>query len=506
MTEEMLKRSERRVTRRFVSAVAVAAGLCGLAAGMTWRDSSALHAAPADARPAPTVPVVGGPQLTSYAAVVERVTPAVVTIRTERKGGVTPAGMPFEPMLRDFFGRDFDGQSARPKAPRQRGLGSGVVLTSDGYILTNHHVVDDADRITVELSDKRVLTAKVVGDDAPSDLALLRVEASGLPTLPMADSDRARVGDVVLAVGNPLGVGQTVTSGIISAKGRTTDTGDGSFQDFIQTDAPINQGNSGGALVNLQGELLGINSQILSTSGGSIGLGFAIPSNMARHVVDQLKAHGRVQRARLGVTVQPMTADLAASLNLSDVRGALVSQVADGTPAARAGLKQGDVILAVEGRPVADGNDLRNEISSSQPGKTITVTVLRNGREQALSARLEALPSDARASAEGALEGNAGDSNARFGMSVAPVTPDLAERFRLPASAKGVVVTDVDPDGQAAAGDVRPRDVIEQVNGKPVRSVDDLRTALERTGDKPNLVLVNRNGASLFLTLRSERS
>jgi S1-C subfamily serine protease len=307
----------------------------------------------------------------------------------------------------------------------------------------------------------------------------------------------------VLAVGNPLGVGQTVTSGIISAKGRTTDTGDGSFQDFIQTDAPINQGNSGGALVNLQGELLGINSQILTPSGGNIGLGFAIPSNMAKHVADQLKANGRVQRARLGVTVQPMTADLAASLKLSNVRGALVSQVQPDTPAARAGLKQGDVILAVEGRPVADGNDLRNEIANTRPGTTIGVKILRDGREQSVSARLEALPASGTRTS---LESGEGGAKGRFGMSVAPVTPDLAEQYALPSSVKGVLVTDVDPDGQAAASGVQPRDVIEQVNGRPTRSVDDLRSALDRGGDTPNLVLVNRNGSNLFLTLRADRS
>jgi Do/DeqQ family serine protease len=508
MSEQTSMRSERR-SGRFVSAVAVAAALSGMAAGVAWRGGSAVQAAPAGATTATVPVVVGGPQLTSYASVVERVTPAVVTIRTERKATAMPADLPFdEPMLREFFGRNgrnFQGQGgARPRMPLQRGLGSGVVLSADGYILTNHHVVENADRISVELSDKRVLTAKVVGDDAPSDLALLRVEAAGLPALPMADSDRAKVGDVVLAVGNPLGVGQTVTAGIISAKGRTTGSGDGSFQDFLQTDAPINQGNSGGALVNLQGELLGINSQILSTSGGNIGLGFAIPANQAKHVVDQLKSNGRVQRARLGVVVQPMTADLASSLNLTDVRGALVSQVSADTPAARAGLKQGDVILAVDGRQVADGNDLRNAVANTAPGKNITVTILRDGRQQSVSARLEAAPSEAEA--EVSLEGAAKGEKGKFGMSVSPITPELAERLSLPRSSKGVVVTDVDPDGQAAAADVQPGDVIEQINGKPTGTVNDLRAALERTGDKPNLVLVKRNGTSLFLTLRADRS
>ena len=231
----------------------------------------------------------------------------------------------------------------------------------------------------------------MVGDDAPSDLAVLKVQATGLRTIPLADSDKARVGDVVLAIGNPLGVGQTVTSGIISAKGRTTGTGDGSFQDFLQTDAPINHGNSGGALVNLQGELLGIPSQIMSPSGGNIGLGFAIPSNMAKNVMGQLISSGHVRRAKLGVTVQPITADLASSLGLSDVRGALVNQVEPGGPAERAGLRQGDVITEVQGRRVSDGNELRNAISNIAPGTSVPIKVVRDGRTSDLSAKLDEL-------------------------------------------------------------------------------------------------------------------
>jgi len=352
----------------------------------------------------------------------------------------------------------------------------------------------------VELSDRRVLTATVVGDDAPSDLAVLKVQATGLRTIPLADSDKARVGDVVLAIGNPLGIGQTVTSGILSAKGRTTGTGDGSFQDFLQTDAPINRGNSGGALVNLQGELLGINSQILSPSGGSIGLGFAIPSNMAKNVMGQLISSGSVRRAKLGVTVQPITADLASSLGLSDVRGALVNQVEPGSPAERAGVKQGDVITEVAGRQVSDGNELRNAISNTTPGTSVALKIVRDGRPSEVSAKLDELKAETEAN--GRNERGEPASPGRFGMSVSPLTPELAQEYSLPRSTKGVVVTDVDPDGAAAESGVEPNDVIEKVNGRPTTTVAELKTAIEHINGKPALVLVNREGRSLFLTLR----
>jgi Do/DeqQ family serine protease len=468
----------------------------GLGAGLVHVLASPNEPAPltTTALPAP----IPGPLPGSYSAIVERVAPAVATIRVEKNVTATPTNIPEQ--FRDFFGRGF-GEDARPH--RESGLGSGVVIRSDGYLLTNHHVVADAGRISVDLPDGRSLPATLVGSDPASDLAVLRVQAKDLPTVPFGDSDNTKVGDVVLAFGNPLGVGQTVTMGIVSAKGRSTGVGDGSYEDFLQTDAPINRGNSGGALIDMEGRLVGINAQIMSPSGGNIGLGFAIPSSMAKAVSDQLIEGGVVHRARLGVTAQSLTSDLATSLGLKDTRGALVSSVDDKSPAAQAGVRQGDVIVALDDRPVHDANMLRNSVASLRPGSTVRVDVLRDGRREQLTARL-AEREETRAASK--ANGKSGAPATGFGMSVEPLTASTARELGVPENLKGVVVTDVEQDGVAASAGLRPGDIITRVDGRDVATVDALRTALRRPVSPPALVLVRREEATIFIAVPRQQT
>jgi serine protease Do len=482
---------KRRVVRGGRAAIVAGVFAVGSLVGWTAGDFGASSAADVTTTPPPVERLAEGAP-GSYAGIVDAVIPAVVTIRSERTVRTSGSQMPDHPFLREFFGnRGIDPVPER----RQGGMGSGVIVREDGYILTNEHVVGGADQVSVELSDGRSLKAKVVGSDKASDLAVLKVEASNLRTLTLGDSDRVRVGDVVLAVGNPLGVGQTVTMGIVSAKGRATGMGDGSYEDFIQTDAPINRGNSGGALVSTNGELIGINSQIVSPSGGNIGIGFSIPANMARNVMTQLIEHGEVRRGRLGVTVQGLTSDLASGLGLSDVRGALVSDVERGGPAAAAGLQRGDVITRLNGEAVTDSNVLRNSIAELAPGTQVTLTVLRNGKEQTLTAKLGALDA---ARGERSTGGTPQESG-RFGLSVEPLTPETA-RERGVSATSGVLVAEVVPGSRAADAGLRPGDVIEQVDRKPVTSVEELRSALS-SGDRPAVLLVHRGASTVFVTM-----
>jgi serine protease Do len=497
------------VTRRAAragGAVAVAALLIG---GATWHgwaaDASASGPAHAAAQvstlTAPAHAIAGGRD--SYADVVSVVAPAVVTVHAQGRARYsdTQFQLPDDDLFRQFFGERTPRVVPRGK---QTALGSGVVVTADGYILTNNHVIDGADTVTVDFTDGRSLTAKVIGADKPSDLALLKVSGSDFKSIGLGNSDAVRVGDVVLAVGNPLNVGQTVTMGIISAKGRST--GDGTtFEDFLQTDAPINHGNSGGALVNTKGELVGINSQILSNSDGNIGIGFAIPVNMARRVMEDLRTKGKVTRGQLGVGVQNVSPDIASSLGLKQTNGVIVSSVTPGSAADRAGLKRGDVIISFNGEPVHDMNALRNHVADAGPGSSADILIVRDGGEKHLTAKLDELDAKRFArggSDSGERDAEPGSDNAALGVSVAPLTPELASRLGVSESVRGLVVQNVDPDGRAADAGIRSGDVIEEANRQPVKTVEDLRAAIRRTSDRPTLLLIHRQNADIFVTVK----
>jgi Do/DeqQ family serine protease len=419
----------------------------------------------------------------------------VVTVEVEKLVERTGSQEIPEEFFRRFFGPQTPQRGGR--APLREGLGSGVIVSGDGTILTNNHVVEDSEHITVRLHDGRTYTAKVVGLDEPTDLAVLDIEATSLPTLPLADSGRVRVGDVVLAVGNPLNLGQTVTMGIISAKGRTTGGRNDVYQDFLQTDAPINQGNSGGALITTGGELVGINSQILSLSGGNMGIGFAIPSNLAKNVMSQLVSTGKVRRSMLGVTVQPVTSDLADGLGLSAVRGAVVSDVSPGSPAEKAGLERQDVILRVDGVDISDSNDLRNRISNVVPGQTVTVDYMRDGKPRSVRVALAERTAD-QASVPGRDENPA---NSDFGMTLNRVTPELAARFQLEGRPSGVIVTDVLPGSPASRAGVRPGDIIRTIDRQSVTTPAEARQELGKTRTRPAVLVVEREGSSAIVAL-----
>jgi len=461
------------------------------------------------APPPPPAPVVVDGMRTSYADVVEKTSPAVVRIEADHKEKTQPQ-VQF-PGGDDLF-RQFQipQQNRRPQI--ERGLGSGVVVDSNGTILTNNHVVEGADKITVALSDNKTYEAKVIGTDVPSDLAVIKIEATNLPFLTLGNSDTVRVGDIVLAIGNPLGIGQSVTSGIISAKGRRTGLSDGSFEDFLQTDAAINRGNSGGALVNLNGELIGINSQILSpggASGGNIGIAFSIPSNMAKSVMEQLLKDGKVHRGMLGVGIQNLTEETAKQFNAKDRSGVLVSDVKKGSSAEKAGMKRGDIITAINGEKTEDSNVLRNKVAGTLPGTEIKLTVVREGKEMELTATLDEFKvADSKNTGPGSGDDENGASpqnqSGKLGLSLEPVTPKIAKQLGLDSDSEGLVVTNVDQDGPAAEAGIARGDVILEINRKPVNSFADVKSAIDGAGDAPILLLISRRGQTIYLTLRSE--
>ena len=380
---------------------------------------------------------------------------------------------------------------------RAQGAGSGVIINKDGYILTNNHVVDGATDIRVRMRDRRELKATVLGRDEKTDVAILRIEASNLPFLKFADSSTLEVGDTVFAVGNPFGIGQTATQGIVSAIGRSG-LGIEDYEDFIQTDAAVNKGNSGGALVNANGDLVGINTAIMSGSGGNNGVAFAIPSNMALGVMDQLLKNGKVKRAQLGVVVQPVTPALARSFGLKDNKGALIGDVTPNSPAAEAGIKAGDVITSMNGTPVDDNNQLRNRIAMTEPGSKVELEVIRDGQVKSLTAKLSE-QSGGKDSAAGKDLEDSGEATS--GIDVQELTPDVARRLDLSPQTQGVVIRNLSPESAAAQAGLRAGDVILKVNKKTVESTAAFRKEMKNAGSDA-VLLVNRAGRTFFVTMQ----
>jgi serine protease Do len=407
--------------------------------------------------------------------------------------------------LRRFFGDDFEHRAPRRNfgVPRQQGVGSGVIATKDGYILTNNHVVDGADEVKVALQDGREFTAKVIGRDPKSDVAVIKIDGKDLPAVPMADSDKVEVGDVVLAIGNPFGIGQTVTTGIVSATGRAGATGL-DYEDFIQTDAAINPGNSGGALVDAEGRLIAINTAILSRSGGNQGIGFAIPVNLARDVMQSLVKDGRVTRGYLGVMIQDVTPALAKEFNLKDTTGALVSDVTAKSPAEKAGLKSGDVVLEFNGKKVTDSRHLKLSVARIQPGETVPVKVLRDGATKTLQVSVKEMPETERL-ANKAPQGK-NDEGTLNGVTVTDVDRAARQQFDLPAHINGVVVTDVQPDSAAADAGLRPGDVIQEINRKTVKTAEEAVQMTEKSDGKTTLLRVWRNGGSHYVVVDESKA
>jgi serine protease Do len=426
--------------------------------------------------------------------------PSVVNIFSSRKVATDTRNLEQffeEPFFRRFLGDQFR-QPLIPRERQERSLGSGVVISSDGYIVTNNHVVDGGTDIKVLLNDKSEFPARIVGTDSKTDLAVLKIDKTGLPVLPLEDSSKIQVGDVVLAIGNPFGVGQTVTMGIVSATGR--DLGIEDYEDFIQTDAAINPGNSGGALVSAEGRLIGINTAIMSRSGGNQGVGFAIPASMARKVTDQIIQGGKVSRAFLGVMIQPVTSDIAKALKLSKSEGALISDVNTGSPAERAGLKPGDVVTKVGADAVSDARTLRLMIGEMSPGKTVQLTAVRDGIERRYSVTLAEQPSN-KVDAPNVSGGAVTSSPVLDGVSLETLTPESAREYGLTRNSKGVVARRVAPDSAAGKAGLEAGDVILEVNRHPVASAEDVSRHMKESPADAALLFVNRQGQTRYLAI-----
>lgn len=494
---------------RWVATVAVVAALvCGGVLAITLRDWSnhEVFGAPAGGLTiaGDAAPVSLGSFRNGFASVLKPALPAVVNIHSSKV--VKPRNqMPFfsDPLFQQFFGNQFGFQ--QPGPTREESLGSGVILRSDGLILTNDHVIDGASDIKVTLSDKRVFPAKVIGTDKQSDIAVLKIDATGLPVLPLGDSSKLQVGDVVFAIGEPFGLQGTATMGIVSATGRGNLGGLEQIGNFIQTDASINPGNSGGALINLRGDLVGINTAIETGGGeGSVGIGFAIPIDYARSIMDQIMTHGKVVRGYLGVYIGDVTPELAKQFDYTGTSGALVQDVTPDTPGAKAGLKRGDIVTAVNGQSVAGSNDLQMKISSMAPGTTAKLSVARDGKNLEIPVTLGTRPENV-----GENNGNSGGqgqqgSGVMKGVQVETLTAGVAQQLNLPANTSGVVVDSVDPSSNAAAADIQRGDVIQEVNRKPVNNVQEYQQALSAAGNQPVLLLINRQGITSYRVVQPQ--
>jgi serine protease Do len=430
----------------------------------------------------------------ALAEVADAVRPSVVNISTTSTVTMedNPEGNLFnDPFFRRFFGDQFDHHKRKYKSAA---LGSGVIVSENGYILTNNHVVKGAEEIRVVLSDKREFKGKIVGVDPRTDLAVVKISAKGLPAARMGDSSKLKTGDIVLAVGTPFGLNSTITMGIVSAVGRSN-VGIADLEDFIQTDAAINPGNSGGALVNTNGEVVGINTAIFSTSGGYMGIGFAIPSDMAKTVMDSIIKHGKVIRGWLGVSIQDLTPDIAKSLGIKQETGALVADVVKDSPAEKAGLKRGDVIVSLDGKPVEDSTSLRNMVSAAAPGKTVELKIIREGKEQTLTAALAEFK-------ERKVVKKVEYNNVLKGLTLQELTASLRDQIGIPENVNGVVITDIGADSPAQ-GILQAGDVILEVNRHGIKNLSEYDRLVSKIGEKdPVLLLIYRDGGTIYITLR----
>lgn len=440
----------------------------------------------------------------AFASVAERASPGVVGIVARRKVAQaasptqeSPWGDQLDPFSEEFFDRFFR-RSPRDQSPRrdytQRAQGSGFIISKDGYIITSNHLVGQADEVRVELVGGRTVDAKVVGTDPDSDVAVIKVEADNLTPVPLGNSDDLQVGEWVLAIGNPMGLSHTVTAGIVSAKGRSG-LNIATYENFIQTDAAINMGNSGGPLINLNGQAVGINTAILGPGGGNIGIGFAIPINMAKEVANQLIKTGSVERGYLGVVPQDLTEDLAAAFDLEEGKGVVLSQVTEDSAAAKAGMKAGDVVLEFRGTPIESATQFRNLVAGGRPGETVEMVVLRNGKRETISATLDARPSAEQLQGQQRREEPPEEEEPqRLGLTVHDLTSEMAQRFGYEGQ-EGVIITRVAPDSEAAEKGLRAGYVIKEVNRQPVSNVEQYRKAVsEATGRNRRILLLITNG------------